>query len=76
MENFIIKGDEDQWTEALTRKKSGDPEDNDFVQIKVNVNTKKFKGVQDVAGKRVEATNKKKRKAETMKSEKKLREKR
>jgi hypothetical protein len=74
MESFIVKGNDNQWTEALMSKKSGGPEDGGIVQIKINAQSNKLKRVRD-SDKKVGMAKKTKRKPEKEKPEKKPKEK-
>ena len=76
MANFAVKGDDDQWKEALMSRKTGTPQEVGIVQIKLNGNIVNSKRKPEKRDADDEAANKKKRKGGNMKHEKKPREKR
>lgn len=76
MERFIVKGNEDQWAEALMSKKTDDPDESDLVQIKVNSSAKDSKRRKDKVDVNDETANRKRRKADKVKQEKKSKDKR
>ena len=69
MASFIVKGDDEQWSNALVK-------DGSIVQIKVNGNSMNSKRRHDKSDRGEEASNRKRKKTSKMKNEKKPREKR